>query len=128
MVYFEQDCASLLELFKFLPDALPLVSPSGRILPPQIDLEFAQDEGAYPAFNKTMHATFGDKSKGLAIEEHGEGLLKTVSTIRWCLKQLERMDMDFGDRNELAEYFQLVPEHWGKCEPVSLGCAESTIL
>jgi len=28
-------------------------------------------------------------------------------------------DMDFGDRNELTEYFQLVPEHWGKCEPVS---------
>jgi len=29
------------------------------------------------------------------------------------------MDMDFGGRNKLTEYFQLVPEHWGKCEPVS---------
>jgi len=88
MVYFEQGCASLLELFKSLPDVLPLVSPS-EFLPPQIDLEFAQDEGTYPAFNKTMHVTFRDKSKGLVIDECSKGLLKTISTIWQCLKELE---------------------------------------
>ena len=28
------------------------------------------------------------------------------------------MEMDIRDQNELSESFQLVPEHWGKCEPV----------
>jgi len=32
----------------------------------------------------------------------------------WC-----NTDMDFSDQNELTEYFQLVPEHWGIYEPVS---------
>jgi len=48
----------------------------------------AEDEDAYPAFNKTIHAC-SDKSKGLIIEERGEGLIKTVSTIRWCVRELE---------------------------------------
>ena len=65
-------------------------SPPLSKLPPTIDIEFAQDEGAWPAFNKAMHAAFGDKSKGLKIEERGKGLEGTLKTIRWCLKTLEK--------------------------------------
>ncbi|KIJ40150.1 hypothetical protein M422DRAFT_256979 [Sphaerobolus stellatus SS14] len=46
-------------------------SPPGSRLPLAIDIEFAQEEGTWPAFNKAMHAAFGDKSKGLKIEERG---------------------------------------------------------
>ena len=35
-----------------------------------------------------MHATFGDKSKGLKIMEHGESLLGTMPVICWILKEL----------------------------------------
>lgn len=69
-------------------------NPPGSKLPPTIDQEFVQDEGVWPAFNKAMHAAFGEKSNGLKIEECGNRLTGTLKVIQWCLKGLEKM----GDR------------------------------
>ena len=74
----EYDC--LVKLFGSLPHNLP-EAPSNSKLPPLIDLDFFGDEGAWPAFNKAMHAAFGDKSKGLTITEHGKGLDATLKVI-----------------------------------------------
>ncbi|KIJ42785.1 hypothetical protein M422DRAFT_253872 [Sphaerobolus stellatus SS14] len=60
---------------------LQKVHQAQSYLPPAIDIEFAQEEGAWPTFNKAMHAVFGDKSKGLKIEECGKGLEDTLKTI-----------------------------------------------
>jgi len=97
----QAECDTLESLLKSLPATLPL-NPSSSLLPPQIDAVFASAEGPWPAFNKAMHATFGNKSKGLKIMEQGESLLGTVPVIRWVLKEL-------AARNEsvLAELVKL---------------------
>ncbi|KIJ35089.1 hypothetical protein M422DRAFT_262648 [Sphaerobolus stellatus SS14] len=78
----------LADLFNSVPSTFP-EQPHGSKLPPHINSEFAEQEGAWPAFNKAMHAAFGDKSKGLKIGEHGAGLTETLRVIRWCLETLE---------------------------------------
>lgn len=40
-------------------------------LSPCIDLQFSVEDGVYPAFNKAMHAVFGDESTGIKIKECG---------------------------------------------------------
>ncbi|KIJ27296.1 hypothetical protein M422DRAFT_271550 [Sphaerobolus stellatus SS14] len=82
------DVATLSELFEMLPISLP-EAPLDSKLPPRLDFDFASEEGAWPAFNKAMHAAFGDKSKGLKIRERGKALAETISLIHWCLKELE---------------------------------------
>jgi hypothetical protein len=80
---------SLVTLFNSLPDVLPLRSPGSK-LPPQIDLGFATEEGVWVGFNKAMHAAWGEKSKGLKVEERGEGITGTVKLVKWCLTTLEQ--------------------------------------
>ncbi|HEV7737269.1 MAG TPA: hypothetical protein VGO47_07870, partial [Chlamydiales bacterium] len=93
MLYHEE-YDKLVELFDVLPISLPENPPSSP-LPPQLDFAFAADEGPWPAFNKAMHAAFGEKDKGLKIQERGNGLKQTASLIRWCLLELEKKN-DIG--------------------------------
>ena len=72
--YYEVECAILGRIFDTLPSTLP-ESPPGSKLPPILDIEFLQDEGPYAAFNKAMHASYGDKAKGIRILERGSGLM-----------------------------------------------------
>ncbi|KIJ39635.1 hypothetical protein M422DRAFT_257463 [Sphaerobolus stellatus SS14] len=50
---------TLFQHLSSLPSSLPN-RPSTSNLPPQIDLEFTAEEGAWPAFNKVMHVTFSE--------------------------------------------------------------------
>ncbi|HEV7736034.1 MAG TPA: hypothetical protein VGO47_01505 [Chlamydiales bacterium] len=83
------DCEALCKLFEALPQSLPESPPASR-LPPCADPEFAAEEGVWPAYNKAMHAAFGDKDKGLQINERGPGLMQTLKLSEWCLDELER--------------------------------------
>ena len=88
MVLYQDECNALKKLFKNLPATLP-ESPPSSLLPPRLDMEFVEEEGAWAAFNKAMHRSFGDKALGLKIQERGKGLTSTLATIRWVLKELE---------------------------------------
>ncbi|KIJ40897.1 hypothetical protein M422DRAFT_32012 [Sphaerobolus stellatus SS14] len=57
--YFEAECQELAALFNALPSTLPEHLPSSR-LPPQLDIVLLQEEGVWVAFNRAMHAAFGD--------------------------------------------------------------------
>jgi hypothetical protein len=87
--YYEVECAILNKIFDTLPSTLP-ESPPGSKLPPILDSEFLKDEGSYAAFNKAMHASYGDKTNGIRIVERGSGLTMTVQLVKWCLIQLEK--------------------------------------
>ncbi|GJJ16147.1 hypothetical protein Clacol_010427 [Clathrus columnatus] len=76
--------------FSSISSLLP-EQPLGSKLPPIIDVQFAQEEGAWPVFNKAMHSSFGHRDTGIKIEEHGFGLTETLKVIQWCLKALEQM-------------------------------------
>ena len=94
MALYGEACESLTNLFNTLPPILPL-NPPNSLLPPMIDPIFAKEEGAWPAFNKAMHAAFGDKSKGIRITERGDGLTHTMAVIRCMLQELDK-DGDAG--------------------------------
>ncbi|KIJ35070.1 hypothetical protein M422DRAFT_262840 [Sphaerobolus stellatus SS14] len=97
MVLHGDACTSLKILFNSLPSTLPL-NPPNSLLPPQIDVIFADEEGAWPAFNKAMHAAFGDKVKGISITERGDGLAQTIAVIQWMLQELhEAGDAGFSE-------------------------------
>ena len=89
MMLLQAEFDSLVDIFNSLPSTLPESPPSSK-LPPHIEIEFAEDEGPWAAFNKAMHAAFGDKAQGLKSEERGEGVNGAVKVIRWCLRALER--------------------------------------
>ncbi|KIJ25944.1 hypothetical protein M422DRAFT_273033 [Sphaerobolus stellatus SS14] len=88
-MFLQADYDTLVDLFKALPPSIP-EQPSELTIPPVIDLNFYASEGVWAAFNKAMHAAFGDKLKGLQIREHRKGLEDTLKVIHWCLKALER--------------------------------------
>jgi hypothetical protein len=67
------------------------------MLPPSLDLNFATEEGAWPAYNKAMHAAFGDKAHGIEIKERGPALLHTIVVTKWCLEELDKQ----GRKNEV---------------------------
>ncbi|HEV7736843.1 MAG TPA: hypothetical protein VGO47_05640 [Chlamydiales bacterium] len=81
-------CEALGQLFETLPALLPESAPN-TTLPPHPDLDFAAEEGAWAAYNKAMHAAFGDKAKGLQICERGMALKQTIEVTNWCLDELE---------------------------------------
>jgi hypothetical protein len=81
------ECQVLLNLFRDLPPSLPESSPDSK-LPPSIDVKFATEEGPWAAYNKAMHAAFGDKAMGIKLYERGSALLKTIEVTKWCLSEL----------------------------------------
>lgn len=83
------ECNALSKLFQSLPATLP-ESPPSSLLPPIVDRSFLKEEGAWAAFNKAMHASFGDKAFGLKIQERGKGLMLTLALIKWVLEELEK--------------------------------------
>ena len=88
MPLYEAECTALAGLFNALPSDLPS-NPTSSSLPPHINAILAKQNGPWEAFNKAMHATFGDKSNGLKIHERGVALTETITVIRWVLAELE---------------------------------------
>jgi hypothetical protein len=87
IVPFINKCTALQALFNALPSTLPESLPGSK-LPPSTDPDFAAEEGPWAAYNKAMHAAFGDKTKGLKISEQGPALLQTISVTKQCLLDL----------------------------------------
>ncbi|KIJ45995.1 hypothetical protein M422DRAFT_250418 [Sphaerobolus stellatus SS14] len=79
-ILYEEELAELTALFDNLPQNIPQY-PSNSTLPPEIDQDFLQDEGAWVTFNNTMDSAFGDKTNDLKIAERGSGLNETISLI-----------------------------------------------
>ncbi|KAF8573508.1 hypothetical protein K439DRAFT_1625031 [Ramaria rubella] len=85
-MYYEAKCQKLQQLFNALSETLPLALPNFQL--PQLDFAFWKEEGAWPALNKALHASFGDKSVGITITERGPRLTQTMALICWCLQEL----------------------------------------
>ncbi|GJJ12779.1 hypothetical protein Clacol_007024 [Clathrus columnatus] len=107
-MYYETVYDNLTSLFDTLPSSLPTSPPSSK-LPPQLNAKDLQEEGVWYAFNKVMHASFGDKARGLKLEERGAGLTKTLSLIKWCLKELKKLD----DSSDPVQYLQSIFDYRG---------------
>lgn len=89
--FYDRECKELLTLFHSLPSTLP-DNPLSSKLPPQLDTTDIEEEGLWYCLNQAMHAAFGDKAKGLKIEERGYGLEKTYDLIVWCLDELKKTE------------------------------------
>jgi len=88
MLPYKVECDTLETLFNTLPSSIP-IDPPNSSLSPQINAVFASEEGPWPAFNKAMHSSWGNKYKGLKVTECGDALRSTIATICWVLKEIE---------------------------------------
>ncbi|KIJ46180.1 hypothetical protein M422DRAFT_250222 [Sphaerobolus stellatus SS14] len=77
---------ALFKLLNSLSSTL-LDRPSTSNLPPQIDLEFTAEEGAWPAFNKVMYVTFSEFGHDLCSQDLSSEHNFTVS-INWNIISL----------------------------------------